>query len=323
MSRQTNSQAVSRSVEELSKSEQLDVSRLVNNLPGMAYRCRWQGRWTMEWVSRGSARVSGHAPWALVDQVSWIDLIHPNDVGRVLVEIEEALRREEAFQIVYRIFTPNGSERWLMDDGRGVGRSGESLHVEGFISDITERKHAEMSLREANETISKLMREDPLTGLANRRALEEYMVRALAFAKRWEQPLSIVISDLDHFKTVNDQHGHLTGDQVLVSFAQLLKNCCRIEDIVARFGGEEFIMLLPNTTIEQAAQLAERLRVQTESATMPVPTTITASFGVAGFLPDDTEDSLIGRVDQALYEAKRDGRNRVQVVRSAEPVDMS
>ena len=315
MSRQTESQAVTRLIEEFDASEQLDVSRLVHNLPGMAYRCRWDGRWTMEWVSSGSARVSGHTHRVLVGQVSWVDLIHPNDVGRVLVEIEEALRKEEAFQIVYRIFTPTGSERWVMEDGRGVGRTGEARHVEGFISDITERKHAEMSLQEANETISKLMREDPLTGLANRRALEEYMVRALAFAKRWKQPLSIVISDLDHFKDVNDEFGHLTGDQVLVSFAQLLKNCCRVEDIVARFGGEEFIMLLPNTTIDQAEQLAERLRIETEQVTMPIPTVITASFGVAEFLPDDTEETLIGRVDHALYEAKRGGRNRVQVVK--------
>ena len=202
-----------------------------------------------------------------------------------------------------------------MEEGRVVSKPDEAcVRLEGFISDITARKQTEMSLREANETIGRLIREDPLTGLANRRALEENMVRAISFAQRWKHPLAMIMADIDYFKTVNDRYGHLTGDQVLVSFSRLLKISSRIEDIVARFGGEEFILLIPNTSLDQATKLAERLRADTEEATVPIPTNITASFGVTRLLAEDTQESLIARADRALYAAKEAGRNRVRTL---------
>ena len=124
--------------------------------------------------------------------------------------------------------------------------------------------------------------------------------------------------DLDYFKTVNDRYGHLTGDEVLVCFAQLLKLVSRVEDIVARFGGEEFILLIPNASLEEATELAERLRIDTQEATLPIPTNITASFGVTLMLDGDTPESLIARADRALYEAKQSGRNAVRTI-SSEP----
>ncbi len=140
------------------------------------------------------------------------------------------------------------------------------------------------------------------------------MVRAISFAQRWKHPLAMIMADIDYFKTVNDRYGHLTGDQVLVSFSRLLKISSRIEDIVARFGGEEFILLIPNTSLDQATKLAERLRADTEEATVPIPTNITASFGVTRLLAEDTQESLIARADRALYAAKEAGRNRVRTL---------
>lgn len=166
----------------------------------------------------------------------------------------------------------------------------------------------------ANTIINKLIREDPLTGLANRRALEEHIVPAMSYARRSDQPLSVVMADLDRFKAVNDRHGHLTGDQVLVSFAQMLQVECRTEDLIARFGGEEFILLLPNTALAQATILAERLRAHIAQATLPVPEPVTASFGVTLFVPEDTTESLISRADRAMYSAKANGRDRVEVL---------
>ena len=271
----------------------------------------------MEFVSDGCRRVTGYAPQEIVGRAGggWHPLIHPEDVRSVASDIAKAAVGGPEFQVVYRIFTKNGAERWVMEDGLLVSIPGdESVYLEGFISDITARKQTEMSLRDANETIGRLMREDPLTGLANRRALEEILPRAVAFARRWQHPLSVVMADLDFFKGVNDRYGHLTGDQVLVSFSQLLKSSCRVEDIVARFGGEEFVLLLPNTSLQQAASLAERLRVNTTEATMPIPVSITCSFGVTCFQADDTEDTLIARADRALYQAKAAGRNRVRTL---------
>ncbi len=298
-----------------------DIIELVQNLPGVAYRCRWNGTWSMEFVSNGCRRVTGYEPGELVGEsaLAWQDLLHPDDFSAIAAEIAHASAQRKPFQVVYRAFTKDGAERWLMEEGRVVSAPDEDgVRLEGFVSDVTVRKQTEMSLREANQTIGHLIQEDPLTGLANRRALKENMVRSISFSRRWQQPLSIIMADIDHFKTVNDRYGHLTGDQVLVRFSQLLKSSSRVEDVVARFGGEEFILLIQNTGLDEATQLAERLRIDTEEATMPIPTNITSSFGVTRMLDEDTPESLMARADRALYEAKTSGRNAVRTI-SREP----
>lgn len=303
------------------KLNRFDIQSLVNNLPGMAYRCRWSGAWGMEFVSNGSKALTGYAPDELINaEHAWVKLLHPDDLKRVYEEIRTALDQERPFQLVYRIYTRTGAEKWVLEDGRGVSRPGDDpFYLEGFVADITARKHAEESLAEANATINQLMREDPLTGLANRRALEDNLTRAMSFARRWKQPLTMIMADLDHFKNVNDEFGHLTGDQVLVSFAQLLKVSCRMEDLVTRFGGEEFLLVLPATAAYQGGILASRLRVELEHSTMPVPIPVTASFGVTQFAPDDTKEDFINRADQALYLAKEAGRNRIEIVEAKMP----
>ena len=220
-----------------------DITSFVHELPGMAYRCQWNGTWSMEFVSLGCQTLTGYSCEQLIGETArpWNALIHPDDVAWVSEAIRSAIHGERPFQLVYRVHTRTGIERWVQEDGRGISMPGDDpFYLEGFVSDITARKHAERSLTDANATINRLIREDPLTGLANRRALEERIIPAMSYARRWEQPLSIIMADLDRFKNVNDKHGHLTGDQVLVSFAQRLQISCRIEDLLVRFGGEEF-----------------------------------------------------------------------------------
>jgi PAS domain S-box-containing protein len=193
-----------------------DITELVQNLPGVAYRCRWNGTWSMEFVSDGCRRVTGYEPEEMVGEsaLPWQSLLHPDDFSAIATEITLATVHRDSFQVVYRVFTKDGAERWFMEEGRVVSAPDEeSICMEGFISDITVRKQTEMSLREANQTIGRLIREDPLTGLANRRALEEYMVRSLSFSRRWQHPLSIIMAGIDHFKAVNGRYGHLTGDR--------------------------------------------------------------------------------------------------------------
>jgi len=174
---------------------------------------------------------------------------------------------------------------------------------------LAEKLH---KLEAAAETISRIARTDELTGLHNRRSFNESFSLALSSARRHGHPLSLISIDLDHFKNVNDTLGHNTGDQVLKGFAGLLTELVRAEDIACRWGGEEFIILLPNTSLEAAGILAERIRATFENQSCSVASlSVTASFGVAQLSNGDDEDSLIRRVDNALYTAKREGRNRV------------
>jgi diguanylate cyclase (GGDEF)-like protein len=169
-------------------------------------------------------------------------------------------------------------------------------------------------LRVAHDRIITLLYTDSLTGIANRRIFLESLGGAISFAQRHQTPLSIIMADLDDFKSVNDTFGHNAGDQVLQAFANLLKENSRQEDLAARFGGEEFIMLLPATGAEEAAVLGERLRRQWKEMTSPsFSIQVTASFGVAAYQPGDTVDSFIERADQALYDAKMMGKNQVVV----------
>ncbi|TSA11697.1 MAG: GGDEF domain-containing protein [Deltaproteobacteria bacterium] len=169
-------------------------------------------------------------------------------------------------------------------------------------------------LRVAHDRIITLMYTDMLTGIANRRIFLESLGGAISFAQRHQTPLSIIMADLDDFKSVNDTFGHNAGDQVLQAFATLLMENSRQEDLAARFGGEEFIMMLPGTGAEESAVLGERVRRHWQEITSPgFSIRVTASFGVAAYQPGDTVDGFIERADQALYDAKMMGKNQVVV----------
>jgi diguanylate cyclase (GGDEF)-like protein len=168
------------------------------------------------------------------------------------------------------------------------------------------------NLEKAHLHIITLVNTDSLTHLANRRFFIDFLEKAMAFAKRHEQALSVIMADLDNFKSLNDTYGHQAGDQVLIAFAESMQASIRQEDLAARFGGEEFILMLPGTTIEDATILAERLRENLKNLAFPPLTArITASFGIAQYRPDDTFETLVKRADEALYAAKAAGRNRV------------
>ena len=151
---------------------------------------------------------------------------------------------------------------------------------------------------------------DQLTGLYNRHSLFDIAPKYLSDAKRHKFPVSLVVIDLDHFKNVNDTHGHATGDVVLKSIGQVLKEQCRTEDFVARFGGEEFVMVFSHCDIDFAVTKAEKLREAVEAA-QPAGLTITASLGVAVMDESDDFNSLFEKADKAVYEAKETGRNKV------------
>jgi diguanylate cyclase (GGDEF)-like protein len=167
-------------------------------------------------------------------------------------------------------------------------------------------------LRRANEELSRLAFLDALTGVANRRVFDDALAAETARATRYGGTLSVVMADLDHFKGVNDTHGHAAGDEVLRVFGSVLRSCARESDVVARYGGEEFAILAPNTGAAAAAQYAERVRrLLAERVIPPLAAPMTCSFGVAEWRPGGDARDLVARADAALYAAKREGRNRV------------
>jgi diguanylate cyclase len=170
-------------------------------------------------------------------------------------------------------------------------------------------------LKERAKQAEKLAGLDPLTGIANRRKLDTELTREVALSHERETPLCIIISDIDHFKSVNDLFGHRTGDAVLRQFAQLLMSMVRSSDIVARYGGEEFAIVLPNSPLGNAFEIAERIRTAVQRQTWidgetALDLKLTASFGIADIRDGETTVNLINRADSKLYEAKRLGRNR-------------
>ncbi len=172
------------------------------------------------------------------------------------------------------------------------------------------RKNAE--LEKANETIGRLLNTDALTGIPNRRALERFIVERFLLEK--EQPFSLIMADIDHFKKVNDTHGHHAGDVVLASFGKILSGQTRGSDMAGRYGGEEFLVVMPRTGLEEAEKIAERIRAEVERAIMLDPgIRVTASFGVAERKSCKHWESLVKRADEALYLAKDTGRNKVVV----------
>jgi diguanylate cyclase (GGDEF)-like protein len=177
---------------------------------------------------------------------------------------------------------------------------------------------ANAALRQREGRVLETALTDALTGVGNRRKLDAALPVELERTAQAGVPLSLIMVDIDHFKRVNDEHGHATGDEVLIRFGALLRAETRSTDTVARFGGEEFVLLLPRAELAQALAKAERLRV-TLAATLigPLSAPVTASFGVAEAAHVESAESLLKRVDAALYAAKHGGRNRVV---TAEPV---
>lgn len=223
-------------------------------------------------------------------------------------EDQRVLAGEVISKEQYTLQEPGGDEVFRVVNKRRCVAVDGSLVVVGIDHYITEWRLAERRLKQLAE-------EDVLTGLTNRRHFSVEARRALEHEQRYGLKLSLLLFDLDFFKHVNDEHGHNVGDEVLVEMAYRMLACFRKSDLPGRWGGEEFIALLPHTPIETAVQVAERLRasladvpVQTQAG----PIRVTLSGGCAQWQAGDTLETLVGRADAALYRAKHSGRNRIE-----------
>jgi diguanylate cyclase (GGDEF)-like protein len=202
---------------------------------------------------------------------------------------------------------------------------GDEFSDEDRMTAVSLASHAVVALDNArlHRIVERQALIDGLTGLANRRQCEETLDDELARIERFGGSLAVVVADLDWFKDINDRHGHPAGDAVLREFAVLLQDTVRDVDLAGRWGGEEFVLVLPGTDLIGGAQLAERIRSalagQIVLAVDGTPIPLTASFGVAATPPARTASELFAAADAALYQAKRAGKNRVETATESVP----
>lgn len=244
-----------------------------------------------------------------------VDFAVELDRPKVAEYVRKRISREtDNVNYVFRGLCKDGTQIDVECHGGGMDIGGKRLLI-SLVMDITERTRAQQELRALQEELQELSTHDPLTGLYNRRYLEVTLGRELLAAQRHGYPVSVIMSDLDHFKVVNDSHGHLAGDAVLRVFGSLMKKHARGSDIYCRYGGEEFLLVLPGMAQGPAIDRAEQLRCELASAAVPYGQSliaVTASFGVATFPSDgNSGDELIAAADKVLYAAKATGRNRV------------
>ena len=195
-----------------------------------------------------------------------------------------------------------------------VGQDSFDVGDLDFILKLSEFIAMSISNAVLYEQTNKLAVTDGLTGISNRPSMEKSLRIEFERSKRYNSPLSFIILDVDHFKDVNDTYGHQKGDEILIAFASLLKKACRANDIAGRYGGEEFVMVLPQSNAQGAFKIAERVREEMMKISFTGNESnfaVTVSCGVAEFNKDyESINKLIAAVDQALYEAKNGGRNR-------------
>ncbi|MBN1763738.1 MAG: sensor domain-containing diguanylate cyclase, partial [Sedimentisphaerales bacterium] len=175
-----------------------------------------------------------------------------------------------------------------------------------------------VALEDAHRQLLQMSRKDQLTSMFNRGAISDVLKAEFDRASRYEQPLSVVMVDIDFFKRINDRYGHDAGDKVLAKIGSILTHNMRKPDMVGRWGGEEFLIITPNSQASAAAKLAQRIRkyIAEIPVSLDVPEPVTASFGIAQLLPDDTSpDQMLYRADMAMYQAKEHGRNQVVIAK--------
>jgi diguanylate cyclase (GGDEF)-like protein/PAS domain S-box-containing protein len=231
----------------------------------------------------------------------FIEFVHPEDRGRTEAEAAALFEGSETVAFENRYLAKDGSWHWLR--WSSILAADESL-IYGRASDVTELKRIESEREDLLIEVRMLASSDALTGLPNRRSLDEQLPREMARARRHSTPLCLAIIDIDFFKAYNDAHGHLAGDGMLRDCAEAWDSELRGEDTIIRYGGEEFLVLLPGASLDQAADTVERLRAVT-------PDGQTCSAGLACWDLEESAEDLLERADVALYAAKNDGRDRL------------
>lgn len=287
-----------------------DLERIVNNSPAVAFLWGAESGWPVEYVSSNISQFGFDSEDFCKGRLLFSSVVHEEDLERVQEAVANHCNSPKggALAVEYRILNRLGEEFWIVNRlWLRRNEAGEVTHYQGVVLDITAQKNAEANIK-------RLAYYDSLTGLPNRALFMNRLTQALAQAKRDERLLALLFIDLDKFKEVNDQHGHAFGDKLLNAVGLRLASCIRQNDTLARFGGDEFIMLLPGLNDASAVNMvAEKiLAIMTEPFCIDQRRfDVSSSIGIALY-PQDGEDTdlLLKRADMAMYVAKDRGRNR-------------
>jgi len=262
------------------------------------------------------ARITGYAASEMVGQ-HYLKTFFPDQER--LIEGEE--KKPGGIEIVLKTAMPGTWKGFIRR------KNGQRVPIESHISvlpdeqgrtigavEIFRDNSARLALEDAHRQLLHMSRRDQLTGLYNRSAISEFLKAEIGRSRRYLQPLSVVMVDIDHFKRINDIYGHDAGDKVLAKISCILSHNLRQPDQVGRWGGEEFLIIAPGSDAHNAQHLAERIRTFVREIPLPeVPETITASFGVSQLFDKQSQDNLLYTADMALYQAKRTGRDKVVI----------
>lgn len=318
-----------RNAEEISKLAEAHYRSIFDNATVGIYQSTQQGRFLS--VNPAMAQIFGYdSPVDMLNGIAsiekqyYVDSADRKEFQRMMNE------KDEAREFCSRNYRKNGERIWIREDARVVKDDhGNIQYYEGFVTDITEQKYAEDGLRRAKDSLEtanrelgnvlareqQLARTDGLTGLFNYRYFFEIALHEFNASMRYLRPLSILMFDADGFKQINDTFGHLVGDAMLTKMAEVVTAQMRSVDVLARYGGDEFVILLSQTTAQQAFLIAERIRASVDAFRLQVEQeslAVTLSIGVAELCRDPKDDSverIVQRADKALYTAKQAGRN--------------
>lgn len=277
----------------------------------------WQIDWKAQRFTYIGPQIQELLGWSHWDNVSdWADRMHPEDREWAVNYCVTLSRDGIDHEADYRALTADGRYIWVRDVVHVIRCNGETKFLVGFMFDISERKKNEEELIRLQKELETLSYQDSLTEIANRRSYDLFLRREWDIAVHFKTVISIVLIDIDFFKKFNDTYGHSAGDTALKTVAQILKSEVRTQDIAARLGGEEFIIILPMTDHQEAMLIAERIRCRIEATSIQLNNyiaSLTASFGVGSTIPmeGDNPESLMVTIDQRLYCAKEEGRNKV------------
>lgn len=239
--------------------------------------------------------------------------LHPDDYDMVMENMKEHLRGDRhVYEVEYRIRCKDGSYKWFYDRGTITkrGQKGKPLMLSGIVFDISDRKNRELALEQQKRDFQQQATIDELTRALNYRGIISEIKRLMSRPNKESENLSLLMLDIDNFKSVNDRYGHIIGDDILRDLAKILHANLRDSDILGRYGGEEFLIAFPNTDIELAREIADRLRHTISQHRFIKEIQITVSGGVYELKGASVLD-LIRQADINLYQAKRLGKNRI------------
>lgn len=296
-----------------------DYKTLLESTKAIPWKIDWN---TMQFAYIGPQieQLLGWAPSSWVTVEDWAMRMHPEDRAWVVDFCVAQSKAGTDHEADYRALTKNGDYVWIRDVVHVArNKDGMTEALVGFMFDISERKKNEQKLIHLQKELEELSFKDGLTGVANRRMFNTILETEWANARRNNQPLSLIIFDIDYFKQYNDHYGHIQGDACLKQVARILSSATvRPRDFFARFGGEEFMMILPETDEKSARMIAERCRNLVYNEQMAhekslIGKVLTVSLGVGTIVPSQQEDAtaFIEEVDKRLYQAKQQGRNRI------------